>query len=116
MNTSYNQTEDRRNFERKMFYSKAYLSLPHQKPILTYTSDISRDGICVTAPENLKPHSLCKIRFSLLMNTNVKRFVEVEARIISSIYRSGDDFRISLQFVNPSASVNSTISEFLDRQ
>ncbi len=114
MNISYSQTDDRRRHDRKMFCCKAYLTLLHQKPILTYTVDISHDGICVIASENLKPHSLCKIRFSLLMNTNVKHFVEVDARIISSIYRSGDGFRISLQFVNTSASAISSIVEFLE--
>lgn len=92
--------DNRRQFERRILRSKAFLVLPGRPHILVRTLDISVGGMGIVAPINTSPNLVCEVKF-LLPNPAAYSHIQASglAVVTHSVFASGEDgFKTGLKF------------------
>ena len=98
---------------RKVFKTKAVLTMAGAEPNAVRTLDLSGIGISLALPYPLSIGNTGVIQFDLMVDGKVKP-VKANVSVVHCIF-SNDEFRVGYKFMNPDLTVLSAITKYVGK-
>lgn len=102
---------EQRQSQRKILKVRALLTLPGAEPVVCRTIDVGGDGLCLAAPDSVRPGSSATICFEIF-HAGKASAITVKAKAQYCIL-SNAEFKVGFRFVNLELSAMASLSRFL---
>lgn len=105
--------EERRVAQRKMYVTRVLVLQQNGRLFEGKSIDISESGLSLIAPFNLVANEYCRMRLELI-GVKTREMLEVDAKIVYSVYQSTKGFKVGMQFNNLPDAQKNLIRQFIN--
>jgi hypothetical protein len=103
--------DEQRKSPRKVLKTRALVVLDGAAPVLTRTSDVGSNGICLTHSQPMPTGQACTLSFELFLDGKPV-MIKTRSKVTYCIFSNGE-YKIGCQFLNLELSAMTQLAKFM---